>query len=48
LKLKCAHSPLNLRILSSTSVPFALLQFSTKSHETDYSVPFFLAYQNFE
>jgi hypothetical protein len=24
LKLKCAHSPLNLRILSSTSVPFTL------------------------
>ncbi len=24
LKLKCAHSPLNLRILSSTSVPFIL------------------------
>jgi hypothetical protein len=25
LKLKCAHSPLNLSILSSTSVPFTLL-----------------------
>jgi hypothetical protein len=24
LKLKCAHSPLNPRILSSTSVPFTL------------------------
>jgi hypothetical protein len=24
LKQKCAHSPLNLRILSSTSVPFTL------------------------
>ncbi len=24
LKLRCAHSPLNLRILSSTSVPFTL------------------------
>jgi hypothetical protein len=24
LKLKCAHSPLNLRILSATSVPFTL------------------------
>jgi hypothetical protein len=24
LKLKCAQSPLNLRILSSTSVPFTL------------------------
>ncbi len=24
LKLKCAHSPLNLRILSSTSVPFTI------------------------
>jgi hypothetical protein len=24
LKLKCAHSPLNLHILSSTSVPFTL------------------------
>jgi len=24
LKLKCSHSPLNLRILSSTSVPFTL------------------------
>ncbi len=24
LKLKCAHSPLNLRILSSTSVPYTL------------------------
>ncbi len=24
LKLKCAHSPLNLRLLSSTSVPFTL------------------------
>jgi hypothetical protein len=24
LKLQCAHSPLNLRILSSTSVPFTL------------------------
>jgi hypothetical protein len=25
LKLKCAHSPLNLHILSSTSVPFTLM-----------------------
>ncbi len=25
LKLKCAHSPLNLRILSSTSLPFTLM-----------------------
>ncbi len=25
LKLKCAHSPLNLRILSSTSVLFTLM-----------------------
>ncbi len=24
MKLKCAHSPLNLRLLSSTSVPFTL------------------------
>jgi hypothetical protein len=24
LKLKCAHSPLNLRILSPTNVPFTL------------------------
>jgi hypothetical protein len=42
LELKCAHSPLNLRILSSISVPFthdgASAKFSTNSHETDYSV----------
>ncbi len=42
LKLKCARSPLNLRILPSTSVPFythdgASAKFSTNSHETDYS-----------
>jgi hypothetical protein len=41
LKLKCAHSPLNLRILSSTSVPYthddASAKFSTNSHKTDYS-----------
>ncbi len=45
LKLKCSHSPLNLRILSSTCVPFTLtshdgasVKFGTNSHETDYSV----------
>jgi hypothetical protein len=42
LKLKCAHSPLNLRILSALSVPFtthdgASAKISTNSHETDNS-----------
>jgi hypothetical protein len=44
LKLKCSHSPLNRRILSSTSVPLlytydgANVKFISNSHETDYSV----------
>ncbi len=43
LKLKCSHLPLNLRILSSASVPFTLTtgasaKFSTNSQETDYYV----------
>jgi len=42
-KLKCAHSPLNLHILSSISEcpiythDVASAKFSTNSHETDYS-----------
>ena len=42
-KIKSAHSPLNLRILSSTIVPFmypddgASAKFITNSQETDYS-----------
>ncbi len=42
-KLKCAHSPLNLRILTSLSDPFTLMPVQvsncTNSHETDYSGP---------
>jgi hypothetical protein len=43
LTLKCAHSPLNLCILSLASIPFTLTtlyvraKFNTNSHETDYS-----------
>jgi hypothetical protein len=42
VKLKCAHSPLNLRILSLKRCPMytydgVSAKFSTKSHETDYS-----------
>ncbi len=43
MKLKYAHSPLNLRILSSTSVPFTLmtvqvLNLALTLHGMDYSV----------
>ncbi len=47
LKLKCAHSLLNLHVLSSTRPIYthdgASAKFSTKSHETDYNVPSFEA-----